>query len=83
MGDEKLDASSSVIFVRMPRKESKGKVGAVIGSITGDLTFQSVHAAFTMLISVKITRFPITCRDCGYCPYHLRTESWPKLLGSP
>lgn len=78
LGDQKLDISSSVIFIRMPRKESKGKVGAVISSISSDLTFQSVRAAFTMLISVKITRFPITCWDCGYCSYHLRTESWPK-----
>lgn len=41
MGDEKLDTSSSVIFIRMPRKESKGKVGAVISSVASDLTFQS------------------------------------------
>ena len=65
----------------MPRKGSKGNVGAVISGITSDLTFRSWYAAFTTLISVKSTRFPITRRDCVHCPQNLRTESWPKLVG--
>lgn len=59
----------------MPRKGSKGKVGAVI-VVLPDLTFSFLLAAFTTMISVKSALFPIIHWYCGHCPQHWSTKCW-------